>query len=818
MAKIKHPNVNDIIDESFSHGVNRNVLHLHTDKVLKGRKIIVNGKELLHFGNCNYLGLEQHPRVKQAAINAIEQEGIRFTMSRTYASSGMYYELENLLGEMYDAHAIVAPSSTMLHLSAIPVLMEPDDLVLLDHQVHASMRNAVQYIKPSGIKVKTIRHSDYNMLEETIIQNQNKHRKIWYVLDGVYSMYGDCPDIKHLCGLLDKYENFYLYVDDAHGTSWAGKHGRGYILEQVELHEKMMLTVSLGKGYGVIGGVLISKSPEPVRRVKVCGQTIIFSAPLSSGLLGAAIESAKIHLSPEITELQNDLMDKIDYCNQLLKESKLPLIREERSPIFYIGIGLNNAAYNMLERLINDGFLTNIAGFPAVPQKCAGIRFLITCHLEKEDIKKLIDRIVYHFPLVFEEENSDYDVLAEGFKRPEFKELGKYFPLQKKKDKFEPQFKLEVSKSIKQMDQHEWESKLAKHGPYSFNCMRLCEETFKNNEDASNNWTFLYYTVKDENDHIVIMTFFTISDWKDDILSPDSISKDFEEIRQKDPNYMVSKALLMGHQLSDGMPCYVDKSNKNWKQAFDLLIKNVWNKQNELDLDLVVLRDFAYNEQELSNYFLDKGFMRMNLPDAHFMDKLDWNSPEEFVERLSAKKRYHIRRYSMKYESNFEIKRLSTANERELDNIYKLYLNLKRNNLALNTFDLPKKYFANVINDPQSYVFGFYLKNEAGEIENDLPVGFYLATMSGGNYSPLFLGLDYTYLKSHGLYRLILYRMVQDARKYNADRLQLGFSATIEKQKLGNIPEKRVGFFQYQDNFKQEVLRNLDVNKLSKHY
>ena len=144
MAKIKHPNAVDIIDTNISHGVSKNILHLNTDEVLGGRKVIINDRELLYFGNCGYLGLEHHPQVKEGAIKAIEKEGIRLVMSRAYVSSGYYSKLEALLSEIFDGYAVVAPSTTILHLSAIPVLIGARDAVILDYQVHSSVRQAVQ--------------------------------------------------------------------------------------------------------------------------------------------------------------------------------------------------------------------------------------------------------------------------------------------------------------------------------------------------------------------------------------------------------------------------------------------------------------------------------------------------------------------------------------------------------------------------------------------------------------------------------------------------------------------------------------------------
>ncbi len=419
-----------MIDKQIEVGLDHNVLQLNTDKIISGRKLIVRDKEVLHFGNCNYLGLERHPKVKQAAIDAIQQEGTRLTISRSFISSGYYLQLEKLLREIYGGHVVVAPSLTMLHLSAIPVLFGNEDLAILDHQVHASMAQAVEYRKASGLAVKTIRHNRYDILEDIISSQQGQqYEKIWYVLDGIYSMHGDVADMKPLVKLLDKYPNFHIYVDDAHGSSWQGKHGRGYVLSQVDLHPKMLLTVSLSKGFGVGGGVLVSKDVENCRRVRNCGGPLIFSAPLSSGMLGAAIASAKIHLTDELIPLQEDLQEKIKYTNELVKAYHLPQVKEELSPIFYIPTGLPEIAFKMLDLLLEDGYLTNVGCFPAVSPRCAGIRFLVSCHVTKEDIDGLLSRIAYYLPRIFKEEDFSFKALARAFKMPHFEELEQYFPL-----------------------------------------------------------------------------------------------------------------------------------------------------------------------------------------------------------------------------------------------------------------------------------------------------------------------------------------------------------------------------------------------------
>src|SRR4029078_3045351 len=109
---------------------------------------------------------------------------------------------------------------------------------------------------------------------------------------------------------------FYLYMDDSHGMTWTGPNGTGYVMSQLkEYPKKLFLACSTNKAFAAAGGVLVYPDEESKRKVQHCGKTLIFSGPIQPPMLGAAIASAKIHLSPEITTLQNKLMDKIDYFN-----------------------------------------------------------------------------------------------------------------------------------------------------------------------------------------------------------------------------------------------------------------------------------------------------------------------------------------------------------------------------------------------------------------------------------------------------------------------------------------------------------------------
>jgi 7-keto-8-aminopelargonate synthetase-like enzyme len=202
----------ETIYECGINGIENGVFFVLPDDVpLNGRTITINGKEVINWGSCSYLGLESDERVKTAAIEAINKYGVHYSSSRAYSACSLYEEVEHLLCQIFDNnHAVLGMSTTLTHIGAIPILIHEDDLVILDQKVHGSIQVAVQLAKAQGTKVEMIRHSRLDILEDLIKENPNKYNRIWYMLDGVYSMYGDPAPIKDLYYLLDKYSNFYL--------------------------------------------------------------------------------------------------------------------------------------------------------------------------------------------------------------------------------------------------------------------------------------------------------------------------------------------------------------------------------------------------------------------------------------------------------------------------------------------------------------------------------------------------------------------------------------------------------------------------------
>lgn len=384
----------DLINKNVRNAKEQGIAQLSTtDTILDGRTITTKENQFINFGSCSYLGLELDDRLKNASIDAIQRYGTQFSCSRAYLSIGLYEELESLLGQIFGYPTLLAPTTTLGHMSNIPTLVGRNDAVILDHQVHTSVQNAVQMVKARGVHVEMVRHNNMDYLENRLRKLSQTYDKVWYMADGIYSMYGDGAPMKDLHRLLDSYEQFHLYIDDAHGMSWTGKNGAGYVLDHMDYHPKMVLVTSLAKGFGNCGGAMIYPNEEMKEMVRNCGGTMMFSGPLQPAILGASIECAKIHLTDEIYDLQDELKSNIQHFIKTAKQLDLPLVDESATPIFYIGVGKVDVGYSLCRKIMDLGYYSNIAAFPSVPYNNTGLRMTITRHHSKEDITNVLNTI-----------------------------------------------------------------------------------------------------------------------------------------------------------------------------------------------------------------------------------------------------------------------------------------------------------------------------------------------------------------------------------------------------------------------------------------
>ena len=809
MAKIKHNNFIDTVDEVLSAAKKEGVLHLYAeDKVFTGKTIQIKGKEMFHFGTTGYLGLEQDNRLKEAAIQAIRDYGTQFPLSKSYISHPLYYELESKIEQMYGIPPIITKNSTLGHLAIIPTLIRDEDAVIMDHQVHWSVQNACQLLKLRGIPVEMIRHSNLEMLEDKIRQLSSKCNKIWYMADGVYSMFGDYAPIPELLTLAQKYAQLHLYFDDVHGMSWKGKNGTGFIFDAIgELPENCIVVSTLSKTFGASGATVFCKNQKLRDKIKNFGGPLTFSAQLEPASVAAAIASADIHLSTEITSLQSDLSEKIEYFKSLLEKTDLPMIALNNSPVFFLGTAMPLTAYKMVQRLFNDGFYVNPAIYPAVPIKNTGIRITLSRHNQKQEIKVLVEAMELHFPKALEESrNSDYKV------KKAFRIVETIPQIENREQK--TTLIIQYETSIEKINKQNWNELLGKQSTFDWEGLLFLENAFKNTDCAKNNWDFHYYVIKDKNGIPVLATFFTYGLWKDDMLASESISLQLEEKRKQNPLYLTSKVLGMGSLFTEGNHCYINKKHPLAEEAIMLLLEQVEIIYHQLNADMLVLRDFEEDEQ-LNRIFNNHGFLKINMPETCIIQNNEWNNIEEFSAALSSRSRKHFMKEVLPFEKAFDIVIKDKLTKEESEQAYKLYHNVKNNNHAINTFTYPIEVFQKMENHNQWEFILLYLNNDNNSNRDqhsslNLPIGILFCYKNTNHtYVPSLIGMDYSYAKEFQLYRQLLFQAIKRARELNLNKIDFGVSATFEKRKLGATVIPKVAYIQARDNFSMELMGTL---------
>jgi 7-keto-8-aminopelargonate synthetase-like enzyme len=364
------------------------------DDRFDGRSIKLNGRRLINFGSCSYLGLETDARLKTAACEAVLRFGVQFASSRAYVSAPLYREFEGLLSRLVGGFpVVVAQSSSLGHLSALPVLIGDRDAVLYDVQVHASVQAALPELRLRGIPCEPVRHNNMARLEERVSALAREHARVFYLCDGIYSMHGDVLDVAGLYALLDRQPSLFAYVDDAHGVSWNGARGAGTVLGQRALHPQMAVIFGLAKSFAAAGGAIVLPEQELADRIQTEGRTMIFSGPLQPAQLGAGVASVRLHLSPELPQLQAQVLARIQAFDQAARQHCLPVSSWDLSPIRYISAGEERAAMELASGLVARGYFVNIAYYPAVPRRRAGLRLTLTAHQSIEDIQSLVAAI-----------------------------------------------------------------------------------------------------------------------------------------------------------------------------------------------------------------------------------------------------------------------------------------------------------------------------------------------------------------------------------------------------------------------------------------
>ena len=795
MAKINHNNTYDTIDRVIENAKNKQTIHLYAeDEVLNGDSLCINGKKLWHFATTGYLGLEQDARIKQAAAEAIFKYGTQFPLSKTYISHPLYRTLEQKMELIFEESVLIAKNSTLAHLAVIPQAVNDNDVVILDHQVHWSVQTACQILKTRGIPVLLIRHNNMNQLEDYLVKYNGKHQKIWYMADGIYSMYGDHAPIDILKKLVKKYPALHLYFDDVHGMSWIGKKGAGFVKSHWnKIPKNMVLISTLSKTFGASGATIICGDKELQQKIKNFGGPLTFSAQLEPSAVAAAIASANIHLSDEIDKYQKELKQKINLFKKLLRNYNLPLIAYTDTPVFYLGTALPETAYSLVNRLQDNGFFVNPGIYPAVPLKNAGIRITISNHNQTPQIEELAAVLNTQFPLALKETNNSIAFInkAFGISTRSINSLA-------------TDLKVTAFKSIKEMDKTVWNNLLGKDNALDYEGMLFVETYFGNLDSKNPNYMdFSYIKIESQESEVMALASVSMALWKEDMLANELVSEKLEEIRKKDPFFLVNKTLSTGSTFTEGSHIYINTTYKNQTQLRDVFLHTLEQEFSLKEASKMVLRDF-YKGDTLSNYFLDKGYLIVEMPQTAIFESFDFTNTLDFENILSKRSKRHFKNDVLPFTNKYEIKIQEQLSDSDLKKAYDLFLNVKQNNLAINNFTYDFGLFA-AMNENSHWSF-----LTAFDPFNNQMIGvvFCYQNRTNNSFNPVLIGMNDLEQDRLLLYRQLLFQTILYAKKAKFKKSYFGVSAIFEKRKLGAKVFDKEAYVQLIDHYAADFLES----------
>jgi glycine C-acetyltransferase len=344
------------------------------------------GKEVLNFCANNYLGLSDHPKVVQAASDALESHGFGMSSVRFICGTqDIHKELEAKIADF------LGTEDTILYAACFDAnggvfepLLGPDDAIISDALNHASIIDGVRLCK-----AKRFRYANNDMADlekQLIAANEAASRFKIIVTDGVFSMDGYVAQLDKICDLADKYDALVM-VDECHATGFIGKTGRGTIELKNVMGRVDIITGTLGKALGGAMGGFTTGRKEIIEILRQRSRPYLFSNSLAPSIVGASI--AVFDLLSETTELRDKLEWNINYFKKGIKEAGLE-IKDGDSAI--VPVMLYDAALSQqfADALLEEGIYVIGFFYPVVPKDQARIRVQLSAAHEKEHLDKAI--------------------------------------------------------------------------------------------------------------------------------------------------------------------------------------------------------------------------------------------------------------------------------------------------------------------------------------------------------------------------------------------------------------------------------------------
>ena len=353
-------------------------------------EVTMNGKKVLMFGSNSYLGLTNHPRIKEAAIEAVRKYGTGCAGSRFLNGTlDIHVQLEKELAEFVGKDdALVYSTGFQVNLGVLSCLTGRRDTILCDELDHASI---VDGRRLSFSTLRKFRHNDMEHLERELQRCEPDTIKL-IVVDGVFSMEGDIANLPEIVRLKEKY-NASIFVDEAHGLGVLGNMGRGTCDHFGVTKDVDLIMGTFSKSLATIGG-FVAGDKEVINYIRHNSRSYIFSASNTPAATAAAIEA--LHIIKEEPERLENLWKVTNYALENFRSLGFE-IGATSTPIIPIYIRDTDKTFMVTKMLWDEGVFVN----PVVPPACSPqdtlIRFSLMATHTKEQVDRALDGMVRVF-------------------------------------------------------------------------------------------------------------------------------------------------------------------------------------------------------------------------------------------------------------------------------------------------------------------------------------------------------------------------------------------------------------------------------------
>lgn len=359
----------------------------HLPRVLETEQkatVVIDGHEVITLSSNNYLGLTVHPRLREAAIKAIEQYGVGSGSVRTIAGTmTLHNVLEEKLAHFKHTEAsLTIQSGYATNLGVISAVMQDGDMIISDELNHASIIDGIRLSKSPR---KVFPHKDMAGLRRVLEESRGAN-KVMVVTDGVFSMDGDIAPLPEIVALAEEFGAFVM-VDDAHSSGVLGKNGRGSV-SHFGLDGRVALQIgTLSKGIGALGGY-VACSHDMRDFLLQRARPVLFSTSHPPSVVATCI--AALDILEEDNSLVERLWENTVFFKRGLEQLGFNTGKSE-TPITPVIVGEGALAMKLSQRLFEDGVFAQGIVYPTVPADKCRVRTIVTAIHTREELAKALD-------------------------------------------------------------------------------------------------------------------------------------------------------------------------------------------------------------------------------------------------------------------------------------------------------------------------------------------------------------------------------------------------------------------------------------------